>query len=486
MIRKKLLICRRAVRSWIRENSVGSPLSEISRMRLRLLTVCLASLLMAHAEAQDAQPASWTELFNGRDLTGWVNVNGGSDTWQVRDGMIICTGEPRCFLRTERMFENYELELQWRHAKAGGNSGVFLHADGLPQVGAPYPRAIEAQLLDGDHGSLFGIRGASLVPLTNPDKKGSTARARPLEQRCKPAGQWNQYVLRSRDGTLELAVNGKVVTRAKQTSLVKGYIGLQAEHTEVHFRNIRIRELPSSNPPPERVAQPADGFVSLFDGVSFAGWKHLPGHRGHWVAHDGEIHYDGKAESARRADRDLWTEREFSDFILVADWRLPAKPTTKPHPIVLFNGDFLMREDDPRQRVTRPHLDAGDSGIYLRGSSKAQINIWSQVLGSGEINGYRTDRTMPPEVRRACIPIRNADLPLGQWNRFVITMRGDRVTVVLNGVPVITEARLPGVPAKGPIGLQHHGDPVQFRNLFIKELKPSSDSGETTGRTGTN
>lgn len=437
----------------------------------QLLALCLVSLWLINAPVQAAEPAAGTALFNGRDLSGWVNVNGASDTWQVQDGAIVCTGEPRCFLRTDRMYENYVLELEWRHEKPGGNSGLFFHADALPQIGAPYPRAIEAQLLDDDHGSLFGIRGASLVPLTDPDKKGSTARARALEKRCKPAGQWNQYVLTTKDGKVELAVNGKVVTRAKQTSLVKGYIGLQAEHTEVHFRNIRIHELPSSNPPSEKIAQSDQGFVSLFDGVSFAGWKHLPGHKGHWVAHDGEIHYDGKAESKKRTDRDLWTREEFGDFVLIVDWRLSAKPEIKPHPIVLFNGDFLMQEDNPRKRVTRPHLDAGDSGIYLRGSSKAQLNIWSQVLGSGEINGYRTDKTMPPEVRRACIPIKNADRPLGQWNRFEITMRGDRVTVKLNETTVIEAAQLPGIPTQGPIALQHHNDPVEFRNLFIKKLK---------------
>lgn len=434
---------------------------------VKLLALCFVSLCLLHAPLSAAE----TELFNGRDLTGWVNVNGAPDTWQVRDAAIVCTGEPRCFLRTDRMYENYVLELECLHVKPGGNSGLFFHADALPQIGAPYPRAIEAQLLDDDHGSLFGIRGASLVPLTDPDKKGTTARARPLEKRCKPAGNWNKYVLTTKDGNVELAVNGKVVTRAKQTSLVKGFIGLQAEHTEVHFRNIRIRELPSSNPPAEKVAQPDAGFVSLFDGLTFSGWNHRPGHKGHWVAHDGEIHYDGKAESKKRADRDLWTKDEFEDFVLIVDWRLSAEPEMKPHPIVLFNGDFLMEADNPRQRVTRPHLDAGDSGIYLRGSSKAQLNVWSQVLGSGEINGYRTDKTMPPEVRRACIPIKNADRPLGQWNRFAITMRGDRVSVVLNGTTVIEGAQLPGIHPNGPIALQHHNDPVEFRNLFIKPLK---------------
>src|SRR5437763_12906451 len=83
------------------------------------------------------------ELFNGKDLTGWVNVNGAADTWQVRDGMIVTTGVPRGVLRTGRMYENYVLELEWRHVKPKGNSGLMVHADALPQVGRPYPRSVE-------------------------------------------------------------------------------------------------------------------------------------------------------------------------------------------------------------------------------------------------------------------------------------------------------------------------------------------------------
>lgn len=429
----------------------------------------VGSMALAVALAADVQAEESIDLFNGRNLDGWVNVQGANDSWRVSDGILVCTGEPRGFLRTTKMYENYILEVEWRHVSAGGNSGVFFHADALPQIGAPYPRCIEAQLLDEDHGSLFGIRGASIVPLTHPDKKGRTAMARPLEKRCNPAGQWNQYVLTSQAGTVELAVNGKVVTRASRTSLVKGYIGLQSEHSEVHFRNIRIRELPTSNPKMESVAQADQGFVSLFDGVSFTGWNHLPGHAGHWAAHDGEFHYDGQAESKRRADKDLWTKKAFGDFVLIADWRLPAKPIMKPNPVVLPSGDFVY--DKQGKRKTFQHLDAGDSGIYLRGNSKSQVNIWSQKLGSGEINGYRTDHNLPAEIRKACLPAKNADRKFGQWNRFVITMRGDRVTVVLNSETVINEAQLPGVPARGAIGLQHHNDPVQFRNLFIRELE---------------
>ncbi len=93
-------------------------------------------------------------------------------------------------------------------------------------------------------------------------------------------------------------------------------------------------------------------------------------------------------------------------------------------------------------------------------------------MGSGEVGGYRTDLKMPPEVRAGATPKVAADAPVGQWNRFVITMKGDRLTVVLNGQHVIDNAQLPGVAASGPIALQQHGSPIQFANLYIRELSP--------------
>jgi hypothetical protein len=418
---------------------------------------------VAWSLAADPSVGQPIDLFSGHDLSGWVNVNCAPDTFAVRDGMIVTTGKPRGFLRTDKMYENYVLELDWKHIAKGGNSGLFVHADALPQVGAPYPYAVEVQVMDGDHGSMFGIRGMTVTPLTKPRNR----RAMPTEDRAKPAGEWNHYRLVSQDGTLELAVNGAVVTKLKDCSRVKGYIALEAELGECHFRNIRLTPRPSSNPPAGKVAMADYGFTSIFDGLDFAGWKYRDGHKGHWTAKDGVIHYDGKAQG-RSNEKDLWTEKEYGDFVLVADWRLPSEPKMKPHPIVLPNGDFVFENG---QRKTTPKMDAGDTGIYLRGSRKAQLNIWSQDLGSGEINGYRTDKAMPADVRKSCIPLKKADNPFGQWNRFVATVRGDRVTCVLNGETVIENARLPGMPAKGPIGLQHHGDPGEFRNLFVQEWK---------------
>ncbi len=404
-------------------------------------------------------------LFNGKDLAGWINVNGAADTWQVRDGCIIGTGRPSSFLRTEQAYENFTLDLEWRLGTKGGKAGLLVYADALPQVGAAYPRAVAVAIQDGDSGSIAGLLGATLTPLTNP--QGSD-RARPLEERCRPVGEWNRYRLTARDGTLELAVNGKVVTRVKDCRPAKGFIGLQAQGGAVQFRNLRLTPLPGSRPATKHVASADEGFRSLFDGVSFAGWQYRDVYRGHWVARDGVIHCDGKVHVPRGQERNLWTEREYGDFQLVVDWRLPMTPT--PRMLPTFTPDGLFVRDQAGKVQRREILDAGDSGVFVRGNTRSQVNIWSQPMGSGDINDYHKDAKLPAAIRRACVPRKKADKPPGQWNRFVITMRGDRVTVVLNGETVIERAQLPGVPARGRLGLQNHGDPVEFRNLFIKTL----------------
>ena len=231
---------------------------------------------------------------------------------------------------------------------------------------------------------------------------------------------------------------------------------------------------------PGRSAVQAGGagdFVSLFNGRDLSGWKIPAGDNGHWRVVDGVIDYDAESESSE--DKSLWSERTFGNFILRVEWRIKGTPYTNPSvPIIRFDGTH--KKDATGREIRIPVPDA-DSGIYVRGSSKAQVNIWCWPIGSGEVYGYRTDATQPATVRAGVTPTRNADRDIGEWNRFEITLRGDRLTVVLNGEEVITSAQLPGVPARGPIALQHHGEKrggtwvsppslVQFRNIAIKEL----------------
>lgn len=224
--------------------------------------------------------------------------------------------------------------------------------------------------------------------------------------------------------------------------------------------------------------QPPAGFTALFNGKDLTGWKVPQGDGGHWKVLDGVIDYD--AESQAQGDKSLWTEREFGDFTLLVDWRIKETPYVNPNvPYILPDGTHAR---DIHGKEFKMALPDSDSGILLRGQAKSQINIWCWPAGSGEVYGYRMDEKMPPEVRAGATPRTQADKPVGEWNRFEITVRGDRVTVLLNGKRVLDNARLPGMPARGPVGLQHHGDKrdgkwvsppalVQFKNIFIKELK---------------
>ncbi|MCU0917721.1 MAG: DUF1080 domain-containing protein [Planctomycetes bacterium] len=223
-------------------------------------------------------------------------------------------------------------------------------------------------------------------------------------------------------------------------------------------------------------AAPA-GFKSLFNGKDFSGWKVPEGDGGHWKVIDGVIDYD--AQSQAKANKNLWTQAEFGDFTLRVDWRIKETPYTNP------NVFYILPDGNHGRDITgkelRLALPDSDSGILLRGAGKSQVNIWCWPIGSGEMYGYRMDRKQPPEVRAGVTPRTQADNPVGQWNRFEITVRGEYVTVVLNGKTVIEKAHVPGMPARGPIGLQHHGSLrdgkwtsppslVQFRNLVVQSL----------------
>jgi predicted neuraminidase len=416
-------------------------------------------------------------LFNGKDLSGWVPVNVAPETFSVRDGEIVTTGKPTGVMRTERQYENFIIELDWKHITPGGNSGMFVWSDAITAPGQPFTRAYECQILDEAYftpemkkrgvatgqGDLFAIHGSVMKP-DRPHPEG-WMRCLPSENRTLPAGNWNHYRVECNDGVIKLAVNGKVVSGGSECHPRKGYICLEAEGAECHFRNIRLKELPSTGAKGDDVAKADEGFKYVYPSPDLAAFVQDPGHKNHWRVKDWIIDYDGKSDAK---DKTLWTQQEYGDFQMVIDWRLPRAPVKTKRPIILPTGEEAKDADGkPKEQEV---LDAGDSGIFLRGADKAQVNIWCWPAGSGEVWGYRTDPNQPPEVRAAATPKVRADNPPGQWNRFLITMRGDRLTVGLNGKTVIDNARLPGVPPRGRIGLQHHGDPVQFGNIYIKKL----------------
>ncbi len=211
---------------------------------------------------------------------------------------------------------------------------------------------------------------------------------------------------------------------------------------------------PKDNMPPE-------GFTALFNGKDLTNWqglvdikersklspeqlakrqkeaneKYLP----HWTVKDGILNYDGKGDS-------LQTAKDYGNFELYVDWKIGPK---------------------------------GDSGIYLRGNP--QVQIWdSDSLGGdlAEDKGTGSGGLWNnPKGSKGKVPLKKADRPIGEWNTFHIIMKGDHVTVYLNGEKVVDQAPLANywepdkpLPVKGPIELQHHGDRLWFKNIYIKEL----------------
>ncbi|MCB1203011.1 MAG: DUF1080 domain-containing protein [Verrucomicrobiae bacterium] len=256
---------------------------------------CLFALLLLILPA--AGDEGFVPLFNGKDLSGWRVVNTAPSTWSFsEEGYLVCSGKPVGEIRTKRMYQNYILEAEWRHLVPKGNAGIFVWADDITARGQPFIRGVEVQVLEnayGDtrshttHGDIFPIHGATMTP----ENGRGGSRAFPTESRSKPSPEWNHYRIECRDGEISLAVNGKVVTRGRDCVPRKGYICLESEGGLVHWRNIRIRELPDTPIDPSQVAVADRGYRCLYSGVDFAGWRGAEG----WKSRDWELVNEARA-----------------------------------------------------------------------------------------------------------------------------------------------------------------------------------------------
>jgi hypothetical protein len=235
------------------------------RFRFAIAIAAVALFIGATQLYSDPVP-EWRDLFNGKDLSGWVNVNTDPDTWRVEDGLLICKGTPIGVMRSDRQYENFVLHVEWRHMEPGGNSGVFAWSAAVPGERNRLPDGVEIQMLDPGwvklntrdgkeppvayvHGELFGVGGVWIDP-DNP--RGP--RSKSIENRVLGTGEWNVYDVVAVDGVIKLSVNGKFVNGIRHSTQKKGYLCLESEGAEIHFRNIKIMELPPGVTTPEQIA----------------------------------------------------------------------------------------------------------------------------------------------------------------------------------------------------------------------------------------
>ncbi len=229
------------------------------------LVMALAAATVAEEQAAlpkafvDGAGPGWREL-GEQDFT---HVNCDPDTWAWTQGIIHCTCQPVGVVRSQKLYTNFELVVQWRHLRSGGNSGVFVWTPetSLKELKrGQLPHGIEVQVLDHGyaeqyeqqtkkkpdwfttHGDVFPVGSSQMTPFppVAPDGK----RSFPTKHLSKGVNQWNHYYVRCINGEVRLWVNGEEVSGGAQCEPRTGYLCLESEGSPVEFRQLRLRELP--------------------------------------------------------------------------------------------------------------------------------------------------------------------------------------------------------------------------------------------------
>jgi hypothetical protein len=425
----------------------------------------MAALTVAASTTARPAEKGFVSLFNGRDLEGWTLVNPSGRGYVVQDGLLICPADGGGNLFTTAEYSDFVLRFEFR-LEPGSNNGIGIRS---PLAGDASRSGMEVQVLDDSAEQYRDLRPAQYhgsIYSVVPAKRGA----------LKPPGAWNREEIRCEGRRVRVTLNGRVTVDAdldEVTDLAvlrehpgimreRGHIGFLGHGTTVAFRNIRLRDLAavSGTQDAGNDNRPPKGFRALFNGRDLSGWKGLVADppkrarmsseelaaaqsqadqqmREHWKVADDALVYDGKGNS-------LCTARDYGDFELLVDWKI--------HP-------------------------GGDSGIYLRGSP--QVQIWDRPEGSG---GLYNNQKNPSQ------PSKKADRPPGEWNRFRIRMIGDKVTVFLNGELVVDNVTMENywerdkpIYPTGAIELQHHGDTLYFKNIYVRELGTASRVSASDG-----
>ncbi len=455
-------------------------------------------LAAQRAEAILQKSAEWKPMVQADSLAGWTGDLAG---YSVEEGVLICKKGGKNLV-SERQYSDFAFQFEFK-LEESGNNGIGIR---VPDGGHPASSGMEIQILDHNgsrdsgmaemsagkqrrrswlkpwqyHGSIYGI---------TPAKTGY----------LKPVGQWNRETIIAIDDHVMVILNGAVIVDAFLDDTVpvdggahpgmnnkRGHLVLAGHSDRVEFRNMKIADY--SIPPAKHDSSsdnvPPKGFDAMFNGKDLQGWKGLA-HRNastrrqlkgdaatdaqrmadelmreHWSVVEGVLTYDGKGQS-------LCTNRNYGDFEMYVDWKIPP---------------------------------GADSGIYLRGTP--QIQIWDpwdlrmepqddgSVVGAEDltpeqwVTTYKNGRNLGSgglwnNKRWRNSPTVLADNRPGEWNRFLIRMVGDKVTIWLNGKKIVDRVVLENYWDKtglmplvraDQIELQHHGSALYFKNLYLREL----------------
>jgi hypothetical protein len=206
----------------------------------RLLIITLVTTLAFSLNAQNSALKSKTELFNGKDFTGWkfcMSKNADpAATWSVSDNLIRCTGKPNGYIRTEKTYSNFMVTVQWRFVKTG-NTGVMVFMQEPDQV---WPRCVECQGMHDHQGDFWLWGGVGCAKPAVTQNNGIIMQELSAE---KPLGEWNTYQVICRGNSVEIVVNDKSMNKITDCNVSSGFIGLQSEGAELEIRSVVVEPL---------------------------------------------------------------------------------------------------------------------------------------------------------------------------------------------------------------------------------------------------
>ena len=419
--------------------------------------------MSADAAELNVPPKGFKALFNGKNLSGWYgwstknpedlwsmsaddqaaykkkSLEDVNQHWSVQDGILVNDGHG-LYLTSEEEFSNFELLIDYKTVPKA-DSGIYLKA--VPQV----------QIWDYTEEAKFGIGADKGYGGLWNNSKGAKGKDT-LVRADNPYGEWNSFRIRQIGSRTWVWMNGKLLVDnaimenyfdRSRPLFPQGPIQLQTHGGEISWRNVFVREI-SPDEATDILRESADdkGFVSIFNGKDLSGWQ------GATASYDV---VDGAIQCRKGTGGNLFTEKEYSDFVVRLEIKTPP---------------------------------AGNNGLAIRYPGKGNPAFDGmtelQVLDveyPGKLAPYQFHGSA-----YSMVPAHRGYLyPAGHWNYQEVTVVGSKIKVELNGsvildcdlADVTDEAKIKQHPGKdlksGFFGFAGHNDPVQFRNITIKELK---------------
>ena len=445
---------------------------------MAFLAAALLLLLPGRAAGEEklnVPPEGFTALFNGKDFTGWRLSPMAKEAWFIEDGVLKSHKGFKKFganLRTDKKYRDFVLLVDYRMPTMS-DSGIWF-------------RGLSADVRSSDPGAVYGeqVNIHTWWHVGYPSKlQGLPPHLTKVKDIRPEIGVWHTIKLTMIGRTLSVEVDGEVIVDEFEYPDWPGMLSMEPSAIElqkhamaemegkmsdcpIEFRNVFIKEIEPSglNVPPE-------GFTALFNGKDFTGWRLSSMAQKTWSIEDGVLKSHG---GVKDWGADLATEKEYRDFVLLVDFRFPTISASG----IWFRGWKPLGKGSEqfnlRSRAGLGNLDSLDHlprDVQLSFRDAAYTSFFYCQPGYEDLE--------PP-------PVEYIDPEVGVWHTVKLTLIGKTLSAEYDGEIIhdrfeYQEGILSMEP--GVIRLQKHvmteiagkmtDCPIEFRNLFIKELESS-------------